>query len=193
MTREQLMVMLCPAFLVLAGYNYWYFRPAYQKHTSAEKSFVAAQSKAPQDLHRLEHLRADEKSVQAAVSALQQKLAARQSDWQTLQQKRQLVDTQVTVERLGDLLRRQGLYVQEVTHVSTASVPPSLRQSLTQLAATPEPAAWEFRVIGRYSDVREVLAALARGDAGWAIPIGLTMEKASLEVTLRKWTLVVLL
>lgn len=198
--REQMLLMLMPAFAVVAVYMLGYNRDADLKKAREEleafRPTAVSMADVGAERWKLEGL--EEKKNEVAKEKTE--LAKR---WAALDQGRQsdLAHRSSALLKLTQMLWDRGLHTFEESAAAEvgSEMPPSFQDALTKLRGDNAAASshsggpqrlWKIRFYGRYGDVLEALETL-RDSGSPAIPVGLSMSETNPETDWRSWTLLI--
>jgi hypothetical protein len=195
--RDQVLMILLPAIVVLAGYGYFFFNPKWTELNRATASLEDARTKAPGVQRQVQEAQVKLAAVQREVATTEKdKLKARQSWDQIVFPCANVVLHNDRVEKLNKLLAGRGLRLVEDAEADgnkEGKLGPALdglSQQIATLSACPKPQLRKVRLVGKYLDLMAALDDLARSE-GIAIPVGLNMKQASLNSSVREWLLLV--
>jgi hypothetical protein len=198
--REQMLLMLMPAFAVVAVYMLGYNRDA--ELTKAREELEAFRPSAVSDYDvDLEREKLQETEVK--MSAVKKEKSELEKRWAALDRGQQsdLSHRSGALLKLTQMLWDRGLHTVEESAASEggSEIPPSFQDALTKLkgdqaAASSSQGApqrlWKIRFYGRYADVLEALETL-RDSGSPVIPVGLSMSETQPETDWRSWTLLI--
>lgn len=191
--REQMLIMLLPAFAVVGGYMLGYNRDA--ELSTARNALAAARPTAASAIDvATERMKLE--AVQEKAEEIKKEKAVFDDRWKALGSVRQSEPAAraFALQKLSKMLWDRGLYPFEESAATegTSEIPPSFQEVLTRLNAD-KPASgaqrlWRIRFYGRYADVLETLESL-RDSGSSVIPVGLSMSESRTETSWRSWTL----
>lgn len=198
--REQMLLMLMPAFAVVAVYMLGYSRDADLKKAREELEAFRPTAVQPPEIQvaqwKLESLEEKRDEVKKEKTELEKRWAALDKGQQS-----DLSHRSGALLKLTQMLWDRGLHTFEESAASEigSEMPPSFQDALTKLkgdraAASSSSGApqrlWKIRFYGRYADVLEALESL-RDSGSPAIPVGLSMSESNPETDWRSWTLLI--
>jgi len=196
--REQLLVTLLPAVVIVAAYVWLspMFSGGKPLGTLREECDAARKSAVrPIDLmaqraqvstlkERIEALEKEKRELEGRVAETCGKLAGSRKRMRSL-------------DALTGLFRRHGLSIVEDCPAGKdheAKLPSAMAEATGRLMGRSQDQAGQVRCIhfvGRYMDVLAALQELAGEKSSAAVPVGLSMSEADMTTELRQWTLLV--
>jgi len=190
--REQQLLMVFPAFVVLAIYAYWFHFPVQADLEKTEKELAPLRTQA--DLTVLQMKTAQLANLRREKEVLLARKRDLENDWRTMTgSSDDPARRNQRIENLTALLQRNGLVIVEQAPADRDGQTPALEAVAKRLAEGPgkqKPQLWKLRVQGSYANLQRTLQVLAEGEP-LVIPLGVSMKEAGLDTKIREWTLVV--
>ncbi|MCE9608292.1 MAG: hypothetical protein K8U03_25685 [Planctomycetia bacterium] len=190
--REQMLVMLLPALLVIGGYVLGYSRDSELKAASKSLEALRPSAVSPMDVVA-EKLKLE--NSQEKLDGVKKEKTEWDARWKSLGAM-QITEPQLrtnALRQISKMLWDRGLYpFEESAATNSGDLPPSFQEALNRLnkdnTSPGTTRLWKIRFYGRYADVLETLESL-RDSGSSVIPVALSMSETSSETAWRSWTL----
>ncbi len=196
--REQLVVTLLPAVVIVAGYVW--LSPVFSRGKplgTLRQEYAEAEEAAVRPVELM--------SQRAQVSSLEKQIDELGTEKRSLQSRVEETCGRLSGNRkrirsldaLTGLFRRHGLAIVEDCPAEDGhevKLPAAMAEATDRLLSSSQERTGQVRCIhfvGRYMDVLAALEELAGDRSSAAVPVGLNMSEADVATDLRKWSLLV--